>query len=166
MEPRAARPDKRLAAIETLARAGVPVGIMIAPVVPGLNDSEIPAILERAAAAGARSASWVLLRLPQPVDQLFADWLERNFPDRKERVLGRIRECRDGRHVRSRGSVCANAVRVCTPNRLRALFDVAARKAGVGYRPLPTASSLTAVVRPLPAGWSGADSKCCSGGSD
>ena len=87
----ACRPSRRWRA------AGVPVGVMIGPVIPGLNDHEIPAILERAAAAGARSASWVMLRLASPLDQLFADWLEKHFPDRAARVLGRIRECRDGK---------------------------------------------------------------------
>jgi DNA repair photolyase len=135
MEPRAARPDKRIAAIETLAAAGIPVGVMVAPVVPGLNDSEIPAILERAAAAGARSASWVLLRLPQPVDRLFDDWLERNFPDRKERIMGRIRQCRDGRLYDSRFSHRQRGTGVYA-EQIRSLFDVAARRAGL-LEPLP-----------------------------
>jgi len=97
MEPRAATPERRLDAIATLSTAKIPVGVMVAPVIPGLNDSEIPAILARAAQAGARSAAWVLLRLPRPVDALFADWLSQRFPERRTRVLGRIRQCRDGR---------------------------------------------------------------------
>jgi DNA repair photolyase len=97
MEPRTARPDRRIEAIRTLSAAGVPVGVMVAPVIPGLNDEEIPRILQAAAQAGACSASWVLLRLPKPVDALFANWLAEHFPDRRERVLGRIRECRGGR---------------------------------------------------------------------
>src|SRR5262249_47722849 len=96
LEPRAARPDRRLEAIRTLGAAGVRVGVMIAPVIPGLNDEEVPRILEAAANAGAASASWVLLRLPKPVDALFADWLMANFPHRRQRVLGRIRACREG----------------------------------------------------------------------
>jgi DNA repair photolyase len=141
MEPRAATPEKRIAAIETLSRAGVPVGVMVAPVVPGLNDSEIPAILERASAAGARSASWVLLRLPQPVDQLFDEWLERNFPDRKERVLGRIRQCRDGRLYDSRFGHRQRGTGVYA-DQIRSLFDVAARRARLGEAlpPLNTAA--------------------------
>ena len=145
MEPRAARPDKRIAAIETLARAGIPVGVMVAPVVPGLNDAEIPAILERAAGAGARSASWVLLRLPQPVDRLFEEWLERNFPDRKERVLGRMRQCRDGRLYDARFGHRQRGTGVYA-DQLRSLFDVAARRAGLGD-PLPPLNT-TAFRRP------------------
>src|SRR5262249_2937714 len=80
MEPRAATPARRLDAIAALSAAGIPTGVMTAPIVPGLNDSEIPAILERAAAAGARSAGWTLVRLPRPVDALFTDWLARHFP--------------------------------------------------------------------------------------
>src|SRR5262249_36727159 len=90
MEPRAARPERRLEAIATLARAGVPVAVMIGPMVPGLNDAEIPRILAAARDAGARSAAWVLLRLPPPVDALFTAWLDQHYPDRRERVLNRI----------------------------------------------------------------------------
>jgi DNA repair photolyase len=97
MEPRAATPERRLGAIEALAAAGVPVSVNVAPIVPGLNDNEIPRILEAAAAAGARGAGWILLRLASPTDALFIDWLERNFPERREKVLNRIRETRDGR---------------------------------------------------------------------
>src|ERR1700675_873208 len=97
MEPRAARPDRRLEAVRTLREAGVPVCVLVAPVVPGLNDEEIPRILEAAAAVGARSAAWVLLRLPKPVDALFETWLHEQFPARRQRVMGRIRACRDGR---------------------------------------------------------------------
>ncbi len=97
MEPRAARPSRRLEAVAGLAAAGIPVGVMVAPVVPGLNDSEIPAIVAAAADAGARSAGYILLRLPKPVDALFAEWLEVHYPERRQRVLGRIRQCRSGR---------------------------------------------------------------------
>jgi DNA repair photolyase len=97
MEPRASRPERRLKAIEMLSRAGIPVNVMIGPVVPGLTDHEIPAILERAAQAGATGAGHVMLRLPYGVKDLFADWLQVHFPDRKERVLNRVREMRGGR---------------------------------------------------------------------
>src|SRR5207245_1828493 len=80
LEPRAARPDRRLEAVRAVSAAGVPVGVLVAPVIPGLNDEEIPRILEAAAVAGARSASWVLLRLPKPVDTLFTGWLQEHFP--------------------------------------------------------------------------------------
>jgi DNA repair photolyase len=97
MEPRAAQPDKRIEAIAQLSAAGIPTAVLIAPVIPGLNDEEMPRIIRAAAAAGACSAGWVLLRLPKPVDALFENWLAEQFPARRARVLGRIRECRDGR---------------------------------------------------------------------
>src|SRR5262249_6887364 len=105
MEPRATRPQGRLEAISELAAAGVPVGVLTAPIIPGLNDHEIPAILDAAARAGARFAGYVLLRLPYGVGPLFEDWLERHFPQRKQRVLGRLRELRGGRLNDSRFGV-------------------------------------------------------------
>src|SRR5439155_5868655 len=97
MEPRAATPVARLRAIEELRKAGVPVGVMVAPVIPGLTDHEAPAILRAAADAGAMAAYYVVLRLPLGVKDLFADWLDRHFPGRGEKVLGRIRGARGGR---------------------------------------------------------------------
>ena len=97
MEPRASTPSRRLDAIRTLARAGVPVGVMAAPTILGLNDHELPRILAAAAEAGATSAGWVPLRLPHQLGTLFEDWLSRNFPDRKEKVLSQIRAVRGGR---------------------------------------------------------------------
>jgi len=135
MEPRAASPERRLHALAALAAAGVPVGVMIAPVVPGLNDHEIPHILEQAAAAGARSANWVMLRLATPLDQLFADWLEKHFPDRAARVLGRIRECRGGKLNDTRFRIRQRGLGPYA-EQIRNLFDVAARRRGLD-RPLP-----------------------------
>lgn len=97
MEPRASRPEMRLRAIETLARAGVPVGVMIGPVLPGLTDHEIPAILKAAADAGASSAGYTLLRLPYGVKDLFQSWLNEHFPDRAQKVLRRLREMHGGK---------------------------------------------------------------------
>jgi len=97
MEPRAATPERRLTALTRLAAAGVPVAVMVAPVIPGLNDAEIPRILEAAARAGASSASWVLLRLASPLDELFTHWLARHYPEKRDKVLNRIRETRAGR---------------------------------------------------------------------
>jgi DNA repair photolyase len=145
MEPRAASPERRLQAVAALAAAGVPVGVMAAPIIPGLNDHEIPAILERAAAAGARSASWTLLRLAAPLDHLFADWLERHYPDRATRVLGRVRECRDGRMNDSRFGVRMRGQGQYATH-LRDLFALAARRCGLD-RPLPVLS-IAAFRRP------------------
>ncbi|MDR3639159.1 MAG: PA0069 family radical SAM protein [Isosphaeraceae bacterium] len=97
MEPRASTPPARLAAIEALRAAGVPVGVMVAPVIPGLNDHEIPAILQAAAKAGAQFASYTAIRLPLGVGPLFEAWLDRHYPERKAKVLYRIREIRGGR---------------------------------------------------------------------
>lgn len=96
LEPRASAPAARLRAIRELADAGVPVGAMIAPIIPGLNDHEAPAILQAVAEAGATTAFYVLLRLPLGLKGLFEDWLARHFPDRVDKVLGRIRDTRGG----------------------------------------------------------------------
>ncbi|TLD71551.1 PA0069 family radical SAM protein [Phragmitibacter flavus] len=92
LEPRASSPKMRLEAVRLLRAAGVPVGVSVAPMIPGLNDHEIPAILEAAAQAGAMAAFYSVVRLPFGVKEVFAEWLETHFPDRKEKILGRIRE--------------------------------------------------------------------------
>jgi DNA repair photolyase len=97
MEPRSSIPAARLRAVRMLADAGVPVGVMVAPVIPSLNDVEIPAILAAASQAGAMAASYVLLRLPLTVEPVFREWLERTQPLKADRVLNRIRQTRDGR---------------------------------------------------------------------
>lgn len=105
MEPRASTPSARLRAVETLRRAGVPVAVMVAPVIPGLTDHEAPAILRAAADAGAITAYYVVLRLPFAVKDVFADWLARHHPDRADKVLGRIRDLRGGKLNDSRFGV-------------------------------------------------------------
>ncbi|MBW3543468.1 MAG: PA0069 family radical SAM protein [Planctomycetes bacterium] len=97
MEPRTSAPAARLEAIRRLSQAGVPTRVMVAPVIPGLNDSEVPQILEAAAAAGADAASYILLRLPHSVRPVFLEWLQRTQPTRYERVETRIRSTRGGR---------------------------------------------------------------------
>ena len=97
MEPRASTPRRRFEALRELSEAGIPCGVMAAPIVPGLNDDQIPAILEAAADAGARRAGYILLRLPHGLRELFSDWLATHFPERRERVLNRLREARSGR---------------------------------------------------------------------
>lgn len=95
MEPRTSRPARRLAAIEQLAKAGIPVGVMVAPVIPGLTDHEMQAILTAAAEHGARWAGSTLVRLPLAVAPLFEEWLGHHFPDRKDKILNRIRSLRE-----------------------------------------------------------------------
>ena len=97
MEPRTRIPSGRLRTIRMLAEAGLPVGVMLAPVIPALNDSEIPGILEAAADAGATTASYVLLRLPLTVEPVFREWLQRTQPLKADRVLGQVRNTRDGK---------------------------------------------------------------------
>lgn len=130
LEPRTSPPAARLAAVQTLAAAGVPVGVLLAPVIPGLNEHEIPRLLGAAAAAGARFAALQLLRLPGAVAPLFVEWLERHFPDRRDKVLGRIRALRGGRlndprfgtRMTGEGPGAAQVQR---------LFEVACRRAGI-----------------------------------
>src|SRR5262245_24042932 len=97
MEPRTSRPPARLAAISELAAAGIRVGVLVAPIIPGLTDHEIPSILAAAAAAGASSAGYTMLRLPFEVAGLFQSWLDQHFPEKKDRVLSRVRDMRGGR---------------------------------------------------------------------
>jgi DNA repair photolyase len=130
LEPRASLPQHRLAAIETLRAAGIPVGLMVAPVIPGLTDHEMPAIMAAAAQAGAATAGFVLLRLPFGLSDLFEDWLTRHFPERKEKVLNRIRCVRGGKlndgnfGSRMRGDgVYAEQI--------HKMFDVASRRTGL-----------------------------------
>ncbi|HET9949141.1 MAG TPA: PA0069 family radical SAM protein [Longimicrobiales bacterium] len=140
MEPRAATPARRLDAIRELAAAGVPVGVNVAPVVPGLTDHEIPAILEAAAEAGARFASYILLRLPHGVKDMFAGWLEQHFPDRRDKVLHRVREMRGGKLYDARYEVRGKGEGEWA-EQLRALFRVTRARLGLTERPaLSTAS--------------------------
>jgi DNA repair photolyase len=94
MEPRTSRPSARLDAIKKLSDAGVPVSVMVAPVIPGLNDEELPGIMREARDAGATGANYILLRLPGPVKPLFLDWLAREHPGRVDRVVGRLQNLR------------------------------------------------------------------------
>ncbi|HCK85179.1 MAG TPA: radical SAM protein [Hyphomonadaceae bacterium] len=97
MEPRAAAPHRRIEAIRALVQAGVPTTVMVAPIVPAINDSEIEAILEECAKAGAHAAGYVVLRLPREIKDLFREWLAQHFPDRAGRVMSLVREMRGGR---------------------------------------------------------------------
>jgi DNA repair photolyase len=96
LEPRTATPQAKLRAIRELSAAGVPVGVMTAPIIPGLNDQEIPAVLAAAQEAGARAAGYVLLRLPYAVRPIFEDWIVRHYPEKADRVIALIRSTRDG----------------------------------------------------------------------
>jgi DNA repair photolyase len=147
MEPRTSVPARRLAAIETLARAGIPVGVMTAPVIPGLNDHELPELLRAAAEAGARWAAYVPLRLPLAVAPLFEDWLVRHYPERKAKVLGRLREMRGGKLNDAR---FGHRMRGHGPyaEQIRALFHAVCRRAGLSHARFPL--STAAFRRPAP----------------
>jgi DNA repair photolyase len=133
LEPRASQPHGRLAAIEELTKAGIPAGVFIAPVIPGLNDHEIPSIIDAVVKAGARFAGYVALRLPLGVAPLFEQWLEQHYPDRKEKVLGRIRDmhggelndARFGLRMRGEGTFA---------DLIKDVFSLACRKAGITGR--------------------------------
>jgi DNA repair photolyase len=133
MEPRASAPSKRLAAINALAQAGVPVGVNVAPIIPGLTDTETPAILKAAAQAGAQFASHTIVRLPYGVSDLFVRWLDTHYPERKNKVLGKIRAIRRGKlndarwHHRMKGEgLFAETI--------HAMFTLACRKVGLARR--------------------------------
>jgi DNA repair photolyase len=97
LEPRASSPSHRLEAIATLHQAGVPVGVNVAPIIPGINEHEVPSVTAAAAKAGAQFASYTMIRLPLTVAPIFVAWVETHFPERKEKILGRIRSMRNGK---------------------------------------------------------------------
>lgn len=97
MEPRTSQPELRLKAIKQLTENGIPVGVLVAPVIPGLTDHEIPQIIEKAVEAGAKYAGYVMLRLPFGVKDIFTNWLEQHYPGKKSKVLNRVMSVRDGK---------------------------------------------------------------------
>lgn len=139
MEPRAASPQRRLETVRQLNAAGVPVGVMASPMIPGLNDHELESILEAGAKAGASYASTILLRLPHELKQIFDDWLEEHFPDRAGKVTNHLRSMRGGklydaqfgRRMRGVGPMA---------DLLSRRFEIAARRFGLSrtVRPLDT----------------------------
>lgn len=130
MEPRASRPHRRLAAVRKLTEAGIPVGVLVSPVIPGLTDHEIPFLLEEIKRAGAGYAGYITLRLPFGIKTIFESWLNQNFPDRKEKILNRIREMHNGKLY---DSAFKSRMRGEGPyaEYISSLFHVAARKAGL-----------------------------------
>ena len=130
MEPRTSSPELRLEALSKLSAAGVPVGVMVAPVVPGLTDHEMPAILTAARNAGAKWAGFVVLRLPWAVAPLFEQWLTENFPDRKDKVLNRIRDLRGGKLYDPQWNVRGRGTGIFA-EQIEALFDVTCRRLGL-----------------------------------
>ena len=130
LEPRAASPQHRLAAMETLANAGVPVGVLVAPVIPALNDHEIPSVLTAAKAAGARWAGTEVLRLPLAVSPVFQHWLETHFPEKRDKILARIRHLRNGKLNDARFGSRMRGQGIFA-DQIHQMFEVARRKAGI-----------------------------------
>ncbi|HKI78835.1 MAG TPA: PA0069 family radical SAM protein [Ignavibacteriaceae bacterium] len=141
MEPRTATPERKLNTIQKLSEAEIPVGVNIAPVISGLTDGEIPEILRQSAKRGATYASYILLRLPLSLKEIFIKWLEAEFPDRKEKILNKIREMRDGKlneseigkRFKSKGQQ-AEAI--------RNLFYISCRKYNLNQRNIDLTTSL------------------------
>ena len=135
LEPRTSTPRARLDAISQLRQAGVPVGVMVAPIIPGLTDHEVPAILQACADAGAQFAGYTVVRLPYAVAPLFERWLEEHFPDRKEKVLGRIRHLRGGERLNDPRFQSRMRGEGIFAEQISALFSIGCRRAGMGQRP-------------------------------
>jgi DNA repair photolyase len=133
MEPRASSPERRLETIRKFSEAKVPVGVLVAPVVPGLNDAEIPAVLNAAAEAGASFAGYVVLRLPFAVEELFTKWLEDTYPNKKEKVLNRLRSLRNGGLYNSdyRSRMVGEGV---FAKQIADLFKLSVRKSGITFK--------------------------------
>jgi DNA repair photolyase len=140
LEPRTSRPYRRLEAIAALAAAGIPTVVMIAPIIPALTDHEIPAILQQAARAGAVGAGKVVLRLPHAVAPLFEQWLEAHAPEKKAKVLSRIRALRGGK-LYDASWVTRQTGAGLFADQIEALFSLWCKKAGLasGWPELTTA---------------------------
>jgi DNA repair photolyase len=146
MEPRAPTPSRRVRAMRELAGSGVPVGVLASPMIPGLNDTEMEAILEASAQAGARSARYILVRLPREVKDLFRQWLETEYPDRASRVLSLIRQTRGGQLYDSRYGVRGRGEGPHA-DMLERRFRVTCSRLGLSDRPEPLDTSRFRVPR-------------------
>ena len=152
MEPRASAPSRRLKAIAELAEAGCPTGVMVAPVIPAINDHEIEGILDAASRAGARYAGFVVLRLPLEVRDLFLEWLENARPERAARVMRYVRELHGGRDYNSSFGERLSGKGVMAALIARR-FDVACKRFGLSTKPCPLRTDLfRARRRPHPQG--------------
>jgi DNA repair photolyase len=150
LEPRTASGRARLRAVSRLAARGIAVGVLVAPVIPMINDAEIETILEGAVAAGARKAAWILLRLPHEVAGLFREWLTAHYPQRAEHVMSLIRQSREGRDNDPR---FGSRMRGSGPyaDLIARRFDVAARRCGLNDFDWPTLDVSRFAPAPQPA---------------
>ncbi len=140
LEPRASSPSHRLDAIAKLSAAGIPTGVLVAPVIPGLNEHEIPALLAAARQAGAVSAGYTILRLPYGVKDIFSAWLEEHVPEAKEKILGRIRDVRGGSLNDSRFGARLRGEGVFA-GQIRQLFEVSLQRQGLKEKALPLSTA-------------------------
>jgi DNA repair photolyase len=140
MEPRTAPPAARLATMRKLTEAGIPVGVMVAPVIPGLTDHEIPNLLAAATEAGAQYAGYVALRLPHAVAPLFERWLETHFPDKKEKVLSRLRAMRGGKLYSAEFGQRMTGTGIFA-EQIEQMFNVACRRTGISGERLDLSSA-------------------------
>jgi DNA repair photolyase len=135
LEPRTSTPNARLDTIAQLHAAKIPVGVMVAPIIPGLTDHEVPRILETCAKAGAQFAGYTIVRLPWAIAPLFEHWLEEHFPNRKDKILGRIRDLRgNGKLNNSKWHTRMTGEGIFA-KQIASLFEVSCRRAGIGRRP-------------------------------
>jgi DNA repair photolyase len=134
LEPRTSLPQARLDAVRQLRSSGIPTGVMVAPIIPGLTDHEVPKVLDACAKAGAQFAAYTIVRLPWAVAPLFEHWLEEHFPDRKEKVLGRIRDLRANRLNNSQWHTRMTGKGIFA-EQIESLFKVGCHRAGIGERP-------------------------------
>ena len=135
LEPRTSSPEARLDAISQLRAAGVPTGVMVAPIIPGLTDYEVPKILKACATAGAQFAGYTIIRLPWAVAPLFEHWLEEHFPDRKEKILGRIRNLRGNDRLNNSQWHLRMTGKGIFAEQIASLFEIGCRRSGIGERP-------------------------------
>ena len=141
LEPRAASPAKRLAALERLAAAGVPVHCSLAPVIPAITDGDMEAIIARAGAAGVHSAGWIPLRLPHEVAPLFREWLAVHYPERAGKVMSIVRSIRNGKDNDPSFFSRLKPTGVWA-DLFRARFDLACKRAGIGRQSVQAAFAL------------------------
>jgi DNA repair photolyase len=134
MEPRTSSPSARLEAVAMLHAAGIPVGVMVAPIVPGLTDHEVPKIVEACAKAGAQFAGYTIVRLPWAIAPLFEHWLDEHFPEKKEKVLSRIRHIRNGKINDARWGYRTKGEGIFA-EQIRSMFEIACRRFGINGRP-------------------------------
>jgi DNA repair photolyase len=140
LEPRAPQPSGRLAALAELTQAGVPTGVLVAPIIPGLTDHEVPTILTAAAKAGASFAGYTVLRLPHAVGQVFEQWLTQHFPERKDKVLGRVRDLHGGTLDDPRFGLRMRGEGILAET-IRKVFDLSRRRAGIPKKSPPLSAA-------------------------